>query len=938
VVVTALVLGALMARGGILSGLGLAVAGGLALVWFIQMLGIQALTIWVIAGVVLYPFARYPSSHAYLTFDRAWILSLAVALAIGARDTLKASTATRWLIRALWLLAITALVRGALTSGQVGARQAAIETSLDTIILPGLLFYAARRLIRTDHDWDLLTRCFTIAGVILGLIALGERLLGFELASLSGGAVTIGSDVGVRVSGPYGTDDALAVALLMCMAATLLWVQASPRTRLRVGLAALTIELTGITLTFFRGAWIATLVLIVVSLGLRPRKYARVLGIAALAAAVAGAVLLGAGSSGGLSQRLNNTNNVNGRFATYGQALTVFKEHAIDGVGIDQFAQYQQAELTETAVAGVQAVSGAHDSYLDILAEGGLLVFIPFLLANLATAGLIHRFRVVRRTDRLDILIGATLLGAGLAYILVSLEETVITSSTASNAFFALLLGAGAARLDMTTDAGETDRHADPAGGLRLLTDEPGNRPDAPWRGPALRYAQPGHALVLDAATRDDDPEMIEDQMPQRRNGGPGHGPRDLILLLNDQARSGASIATAAGTPDALCVSLSEAVGIVRRRELRIGTMTLVGTPDDVGYSVAVAVIAAARPRRVTVIDPRGDGMVSAGPARFLLRNGLAAAEQVAGSLGALGAQSLAARVPKRRSAVRSARLRGLTYLRPVVGTSAAVGGAVTHTHEVIKALSEEGVAVQALTNDAALAHAGVYGDGAPVRWEVVDVAGQMQAIPASAGFAVDVAMLPDGVRHASQTDAIYQRHSRFSLIGTLVAAASGRPLFLEYNGPEDYFGEHWQRTPLLARLSRLEDRALRSADRIFVVSGVIRDDLMERGFASQRIVVNPNGVDPERFDRGGGAAVRQRLGIAAGDQVIGFVGSFGPWHGAPYLAKAFGEIARERPNARLLLVGDGPEKGIVTRILAENGSADQSAPPALRTGSGGTA
>jgi O-antigen ligase len=446
----ALAAGVIVSRGSLYVGALAALAGGLVLVWWHQMLGLRSLTGWLVGGVVLYPFARYPQQHAILTFDRAWIFSLAVAVVLSHRSVRRPSAQTRAVMVALWLLAVTALIRALGTTGGPGVRQGAVEIVLDTIILPALLFFVARRLVNDRSDWERLLRAFVIAGALLGLIAVAERVLGFELATRSGGAVAHAYEygIGVRVSGPYATDDALAVALLVCLAATLLWAQADARLRWRTALLVVALELGGLTFTFFRGAWIATLVVFVVCLGLRPRRYARIIGMLALSAAVAAAVVAGAANSSSLSQRLNNFQNVSGRFATYGQALQLFERHVADGVGIGQFATAQEAELPTATVAGVNAVASAHDSYLDILGEGGLLVAVPFILLNLMVGRLIHRLRKLGSLDPFDVLIGAALLAATLAYVLVSLEETVITSSTASNAFVAVLLGACASRLD----------------------------------------------------------------------------------------------------------------------------------------------------------------------------------------------------------------------------------------------------------------------------------------------------------------------------------------------------------------------------------------------------------------------------------------------------------------------------------------------------------
>jgi O-antigen ligase len=248
------------------------------------------------------------------------------------------------------------------------------------------------------------------------------------------------------VSGPYATDDALAVTLLVCFAATLLWIQASARKRRLVGSAVVLLEVAGIGFTLFRGAWIAALVVMIVALGLRPRRTGRLICIAVLVGLLAAWLSSQAGST--LSQRINNPADVNGRAATYPQALDLFVRHPLMGVGLGQFGAAQASELLVNKVNGVAAVSSPHSSYFDVLSEGGLLLLLPFLAATGSSAWMIHRYRKIGAGDPYDVLIGAAVAAAALAYVVMSLEETVITSSTASNAFIAILLGACAGRLD----------------------------------------------------------------------------------------------------------------------------------------------------------------------------------------------------------------------------------------------------------------------------------------------------------------------------------------------------------------------------------------------------------------------------------------------------------------------------------------------------------
>lgn len=151
--------------------------------------------------------------------------------------------------------------------------------------------------------------------------------------------------------------------------------------------------------------------------------------------------------------------------------------------------------------------------------------------------------------------------------------------------------------------------------------------------------------------------------------------------------------------------------------------------------------------------------------------------------------------------------------------------------------------------------------------------------------------------------DAIYERYAIFGFAGAVLAAAWRVPLVLEVN----YTSQSplvRQRSPWLRPLAKMVDGWLyRRAHRLLPVSSYLRDELIrDFGVKPERITVVPNAADPAEFDPAAlpGAEVD-------GGQVIGFVGGFYPWHGVGLLLEAFARIASQFPQARLLLVGDGP-------------------------------
>jgi PEP-CTERM/exosortase A-associated glycosyltransferase len=105
-----------------------------------------------------------------------------------------------------------------------------------------------------------------------------------------------------------------------------------------------------------------------------------------------------------------------------------------------------------------------------------------------------------------------------------------------------------------------------------------------------------------------------------------------------------------------------------------------------------------------------------------------------------------------------------------------------------------------------------------------------------------------------------------------------------------------------------LENDVVGRADRVVTICEGLRSDLVERGFAPDKISIMPNGVDLELF---GEALPRdqvlgEELGLGEGP-VIGFLGSFYPYEGLDDLVAAMPSIVSRVPGARLLLVGGGP-------------------------------
>jgi glycosyltransferase involved in cell wall biosynthesis/O-antigen/teichoic acid export membrane protein len=165
----------------------------------------------------------------------------------------------------------------------------------------------------------------------------------------------------------------------------------------------------------------------------------------------------------------------------------------------------------------------------------------------------------------------------------------------------------------------------------------------------------------------------------------------------------------------------------------------------------------------------------------------------------------------------------------------------------------------------------------------------------------------------------IYQRYNRFNCAGVLLSTLSGLPLILEYNGSEVWVGRNWDPIGMMPLLERFETLNQRRADLIVAVSATESANLKALGVPAEKILVNPNAVDVDEFHPGcGGIDLRNTLGLE-GKTVVGFLGSFGPWHGTEVLARA-ACIIGPGSGCHFLFIGAGDLRAQTEGILAEAG------------------
>jgi glycosyltransferase involved in cell wall biosynthesis len=108
-----------------------------------------------------------------------------------------------------------------------------------------------------------------------------------------------------------------------------------------------------------------------------------------------------------------------------------------------------------------------------------------------------------------------------------------------------------------------------------------------------------------------------------------------------------------------------------------------------------------------------------------------------------------------------------------------------------------------------------------------------------------------------------------------------------------------------------------RAAARIVTTGEKLRHQVIEEtGAAPARVVSIPTGIDLERFRPGDRSAARAALGLASDGPLVGIVATLRSWKGHRHLLAAF--AALERTEARLVIVGDGPQRAALEALAAD--------------------
>src|SRR3990172_9095833 len=207
--------------------------------------------------------------------------------------------------------------------------------------------------------------------------------------------------------------------------------------------------------------------------------------------------------------------------------------------------------------------------------------------------------------------------------------------------------------------------------------------------------------------------------------------------------------------------------------------------------------------------------------------------------------------------------------------------------------------------------------DAMGVRVHSVDTASDAKTAKAIAALARE-----------SASEVIYER--RYSpKIGASVSQTTGLPLVVEVNGLPDVEASILGTAPKRSRPEKAVRSLIRKtfytrASKVVTVTRGLADALRDRyGLPPEKLVVVPNAADTVHFAPRPAEEAKRALGIPEDSPVVGWVGNLVAWHGLAYLVEAAGTVLTANPAAVFLIVGGGPERKPLEKLVRDRGMAE---------------
>jgi O-antigen ligase len=351
------------------------------------------LLFWVAVFPLGYYFVPFPRERAIITFDRIMVgVVLVGACLVARRKATKLAgelrrSAVAW---GFFLLAAFASVRKApdvLTASR---------TAVDGFLLPALLGWIVIASFDARRHMVGLHVLTCVMAIYVAAIGGAEMATGSDIMPLPGAGTYFAGSI-PRPNGPFNSNNSFALIGLIsflfllflrhAIGKEMLWWQ---RLLHKAGMAS---ALATALMPLFRSVAISLLIILLLGMYFDRSLGKVAAGLAILVSAIAALTMFSLKAPDAFEDR-SDRGNLYSRIAEQRQTFELFKMHPFTGVGLANFVNVAEARSQSVGTfQGYESVDSPHNNLGAILAETGLMGFVPYVAAQVL---LIMAFRKLR--------------------------------------------------------------------------------------------------------------------------------------------------------------------------------------------------------------------------------------------------------------------------------------------------------------------------------------------------------------------------------------------------------------------------------------------------------------------------------------------------------------------------------------------------------------
>jgi O-antigen ligase len=370
----------------------LLVVVGCAAVWFVRLVGevfhgrLDGILLWWAGAFPLgYYFLSFPRERSIVTLDRVVIFLALLGLHFAKPSTLTAVP------RALGQAGLAVLVFAAVAA--VSLRESpnvlnCAQNLLEGFVLPPLLGWCVIARFDVRRRLPAIHTAVCISSIICAVVAAAEIVTGEDLLPTAGSEMFYAGGGIPRPNGPFASNETLALIGAVCFFFLLFLraalgpnLSAGRRMLHSIGLAA---AIGMALMPMFRSVVLTLMIVLIIDTFWEKRTTRRAWRVALMLASVGLVVVAPLFAPESVVENRSSAGNLYGRVAQFEQSLRVFVDHPVLGVGFYNFGKVVAGEPRYVATyQGVYSVDSPHNNLTQVLAETGIVGFVPYVMIHI---------------------------------------------------------------------------------------------------------------------------------------------------------------------------------------------------------------------------------------------------------------------------------------------------------------------------------------------------------------------------------------------------------------------------------------------------------------------------------------------------------------------------------------------------------------------------